>query len=64
VSEPDPDEPDIRVVSVIWSEDDEPRLEFIGCSEHEAKGLLQGALTALERNFPVLLADEEVDEAT
>ncbi len=58
----DPQEPDVRVVSVIWSEDDEPRIEIIGCSEHEAKGLLHGALMALERNFPVLLADEESED--
>ena len=65
MTDPEPDEEldiDLRILSIVWSGDDEPRLEISGMSEYEAQGLLLGALRELERYRPAYSRNDEEED--
>jgi hypothetical protein len=42
------EDPDVRAVSVVWGEEaDDPDVTVVGCSKHEAVGLLMFGLVDL-----------------
>lgn len=44
---------DVRTVSIIWVEDNDPLVNFEGCNAYEAIGMIRAALGPLERKFAI-----------